>query len=313
MSTQRQYFIEGVGLSTIGCIGLVGNTLAIIYFGAHKRLGKRFYALMFTLSIIDVCLIISFIWFCSVPEFLYTQKHNHHWSIILYPLINILCTISIYLTVAISLERYLAICKPLFYHENSWGVVVFLIPIFGASIIYNIPTMFELHWMVGSGQLNGTNITVKYGAFPTELRLNPDYEEVYKLWGDIVFLTVIPIILLILLNSFIFKEMKRYKRYQSGDAVEEETRKNQVHMAEIDLIIVGIFLLCHTFRQIPTIHHFFYHKKNKLSAASKCNYKELIYSITEISQLVVVFNSSINFYVYSFKSWLFRNKRPLIC
>ena len=308
MSSQRQFYIEGVALSTIGCFGLIGNGLGTVYFGRKHRLKKRFYSLMFTLSVIDVLLIISFIWFCSVPEFLHTQKHNHRWSIILFPLINILCTISIYLTLAVSFERYLAICKPLFYHEHLWHVKVFLIPIFIFSILYNIPTMFELHWMVGSGKVNGTNITVNYGAFPTELRLNSKYEEIYKLWGDTIILTIIPIIILIILNTFIFKEMKRYKNYQSGNVSEEVTRQVQVHMAEINLIIVGIFLLCHTFRQIPTFHHVFYHKKNYFSSANKCNYKELIYSITEISQLAVVFNSSIPFYVYSFKSWLFRNK-----
>ena len=308
MSTERQFIIEGVALSVIGSFGLIGNGLGIAYFGSRKRLKKRFYALMFTQSIVNVFQIISFIWFCSIPEFLYTQKHSHRWSIVLFPLINVLCTIDIYLTVSISLERYLAICKPLFYHEHMWHVKIFLIPIFIISIVYNIPTMFELHWMVGSGKVNGTNITIKYGAFPTELRLNTYYEEIYKLWGDLIFLTIIPIFLLIVLNIFIFKEMKRYKKYQSGDVTEEVTRQVQVHMAEINLIIVGIFLLCHTFRQIPTFHHFFYHKKNQYTAANKCNYKVLIYSITEISQLVVVFNSSINFYVYSFKSWLFRNK-----
>ena len=88
----------------------------------------------------------------------------------------------------------------------------------------------------------------------------------------------------------------------NGDQNEEITRQVQLQLAEINLIIVAIFIVCHVFRHIPTIHQLSYH--NEQNPTEKCPYKDTIYSIVEVSEVVVVLNSSINFYVYLFKYWI---------
>ena len=197
---QRQFIIEGVVLSIIGIIGIIGNIGAIFYFSRSKRCQLRFYNLMLTLAVVDILVIICFIWFCSIPEFSDTTRQSHYWSIWLYPILKICCTGSIFLTVAVSLERYLAICQPLLYHEHQKKTQLVLISIFGISILYNIPTFFELEWLAPESMTNGSNRTIRIGVWPTALRRNSDYVEIYVLWCNVLILGVIPMLLLIFLN-----------------------------------------------------------------------------------------------------------------
>ena len=146
----RQFVIEGLILTIIGSIGIFGNIGAVTHFGKAKYRQHRFYLLMLTLAIVDTLLIISFIWFFSVPAFSGKNRHTYRWSIWLYPTLHIFSTGNVFLTVAISLDRYLAICKPLSYRSSSCTTRSILFLILFVSISYNIPRFFELEWLVFS-------------------------------------------------------------------------------------------------------------------------------------------------------------------
>jgi hypothetical protein len=306
---QRQFLIEGVVLTLIGTIGIIGNIGAVLFFGRSKRRQIRFYNLMLSLAVVDILVIISFIWFCSIPEFLDTTRTSHYWSIWLYPILKICCTGSIFLTVAVSLERYLAICKPLLYHEHQKKTKVVLISIFSISILYNIPTFFELKWLDHIPVTNGRNRTINIGVWPTELRRNSEYVEIYVLLCNVLILGVIPMVLLMFLNVSIVQEMKKLKKYNTGvmaDENEERMRNKQLQMANINITIVIIFILCHSLSQIPTIHELC--QRSIIGEnVTKWAHKDLMYTLTEISQVLVVFNSSVNFYVYMIKMRLLQN------
>ena len=125
-----RFIIEGVVLTIVGVFGIVTNIAAVLFFGAPQRRQQRFYALMLALAVVDILVISSFIWFCSIPEFMNRATQSYYWSIWLFPLLHIFCSWNICLTVAISLDRYLAICKPLFYHAYRWPTKAYLFSIF---------------------------------------------------------------------------------------------------------------------------------------------------------------------------------------
>ena len=296
---KRQFVIEGIILTIVGVIGIIGNVGAVFHFAHYKRFKHRFYALMLVQALVDILVIASFIWFCSVPEFLDSTKQTHQWSIWLYPIFNTLVTATIFLTVTISLDRYLAICKPLWYHATSWRLKHVLVPIFIFSVIYNIPRYFELEWM---------NLSISEVPFmqvwPTKLRRNQTYVEWYVLGAHIIILGVIPMILLMGLNILTVKEMKKYKGFRIGDKKEDREREIQCNMAHINIVIVIVFIICHSIIQIPSINELTERlngREDGTENVTDWKHKQLIQTITEISQIMVVFNSSVNFYVYLIK------------
>ena len=63
------------------------------------------------------------------------------WAI---PVIQISLTGSIYCTMAITLERYLVVCRPFYRISREWSPQTFIVPIVLISIVYNLPQFFEI-------------------------------------------------------------------------------------------------------------------------------------------------------------------------
>ena len=63
------------------------------------------------------------------------------WAI---PVIQISLTGSIYCTMAITLERYLVVCRPFYRISREWSPQTFIVPIVLISIFYNLPQFFEI-------------------------------------------------------------------------------------------------------------------------------------------------------------------------
>jgi hypothetical protein len=121
-------------------------------------------------------------------------------------LISIARTGSVYLTMAVTLERYFAIVRPL----HHFGVKKFLLPCaFVFAIAYNIPRFFELEKAV----FKFTNETM---VEATWLRKNQIYISVYMVWSKIVFLEAIPYVTIIVLNALIIRQILRSRRFRKS-------------------------------------------------------------------------------------------------
>ena len=264
------FILEGVLLSIVGFFGTLGNGAAILYFGKPHRCRQTFYGLMLALAICDLLLIISCFCVFSLPKLAdsdpYKSTNLWYFQIMVwlwvFPIVHICVTGSTYITIAISVERYMVICRPLFYRTHSWPLQFFIIPIVAFSILYRIPKFFELEWTTRREERNGTNVT-----FPqikvTELRTNPYYFQIYYLWSDFIINGIIPFMLLIVLNVLIFKELRKYRNrstfrkrshlriHQKGEA---QRRQVQMHMAKVSIIIVVIFIICHSIKWVANIY-----------------------------------------------------------
>ena len=84
----------------------------------------------------------------------------------LYPLHNILLCLCIYMTVILSMERYLAVTKPIDYHMvivsgRQWQRIFhYFLPILTFSIVFNLPKFFELMTKVNIVEESNGNITI---------------------------------------------------------------------------------------------------------------------------------------------------------
>ena len=98
----------------------------------------------------------------------------------IYPLTNTLLSASIFMTVVLALERYIAVCHPLFHrdlvHTHSVGmrVTLYTISVVTASITINIPKFYETKILTQEQQGEDGNVTV-YTIDVTELRYVSKY------------------------------------------------------------------------------------------------------------------------------------------
>jgi hypothetical protein len=106
---------------------------------------------------------------------------------------------SVFLTVLVSAERFIAVCHP--FRARIWCtltrsvVACAMVALF--SILYNLPTWWEWESYSSSG----------YELRKTEFYNNPTYVLFYVNWGSFAVLRLIPFTLLIILNSLIYNEV----------------------------------------------------------------------------------------------------------
>ena len=140
---------------------------------------------------------------------------------ILYPVVKFFnhfaYTTSIYLTVTLIIERYLAFIKgsravkyfsKLGQHRIKW-VIGFVI---SSAFLYNVPVMFEFNWDTEAGN----------GVTKTEFARNPMYESVYKAWMFFTVEFVIPTACLAIFSGLLIREVRVKLRFsEKGTTIDK--------------------------------------------------------------------------------------------
>ena len=252
MGVDKQYEIEGVVLSIVSVFGIFSNAAAITYFGKHRLRKENFYGLILALSITDLLFNISCLCVFSVPAFSDckedTESYCHipeiFWKCLVWliPLSNVLRTGNIYFTLALTIERYFAICKPFLFHAKKLSYKLVTVGVIIFSIAFNIPKFLEYQWKIEQENVNGTIIS-QYGISATDMRNNWYYATAYILWCDILFLGFVPFFSLIYLNTLVIKEMSNFQSKVAmicGNTRKRlaQNRYVQVLMAKFNIFIV---------------------------------------------------------------------------
>ena len=105
----------------VGCFGIVGNTISIIWF-SRKNILKNFHHLMLSLAAFDliyICLSITIFSMPSLMPSLWTNSTYLHMIPMLLPLAKVGLSGSIYFTMAIAVERYCTVCHPFWKVRNK--------------------------------------------------------------------------------------------------------------------------------------------------------------------------------------------------
>jgi hypothetical protein len=149
---------------------------------------------------------------------------------------------SVFITVAIAIERYVSVCKPT--SDNSWKSLLIPIPV-AFSIIYNVPKFFELetididsvnfnksrNTITTNEEPNTSNYTHEKAPYVTEdlnheyaydeyelgyrgtpLRLNHWYIVIYVFWSKFLLVEIIPWVTVIILNVCIWRKIQEFQR-----------------------------------------------------------------------------------------------------
>lgn len=148
------WLFENVFQTCIGLAGIMANSLAIPIL-CSKEMSSIFNRLLVLLAIYD-----NFYIICSVIEAKrksspHNELHEHLFAYGFYQLHNFVLCGSIFLTVALALERYRAVWRPVEYHNQCVGVnpwrrvlISYLLPVVIFSTLFNIPKFLEVELIV---------------------------------------------------------------------------------------------------------------------------------------------------------------------
>ena len=300
--------VSGVLIIFTSCIGVVGNVASIMYFGRRAYRRKTFFVLLVCLAVFDMNYLIVKLFFSktvanvskvfsyfvdSTKLYYFLGIHRRTLPDLIFMLHMITVTGSIFFTVSICIERYVVICRPFSHQSNPihWKVYVttVLFLTFTLNIIFYFLSFF------------------KYSDHTV---------YIIVMLSSLIFL---PCIILIVANVFIVRDLiKNRKTFfgvsvaKSKESIEDNTemekhvptisarvdnvksvsridrqRKKNAELAVMSLIIDMVFIISHLLNSTSFIFQF-------------------SPGLERLSDLLVVINSSINFYLYMIKKLINR-------
>ena len=225
----------------------------------------------------------------------------------IWPLVHVTQLGTVWITVLIAFNRFIAICRPFQATKlctmRRVRLQVFLMTLF--CVLYNIPRFLEyrIEYVTNA---HG-NVTVPVGK-ETDLKSNDVYNITYEnvLYCLIVFLA--PLVILIYLNACLIRELWRARQRllarQLPSAMTAEDEEQNLTLVMI--VIVLIFLVCQTPATINQLLFYLLESKEY-----QCGRAYFYYY--HISNLLVSANSSVNFVVYCAFRKQFRERLVAFC
>ena len=367
------FWINGVCTCGVVIGGVILNCVSIYIIWKKYENANIFYQMLISLLCFDILVLVTWmnlsLYMAFKVENIVILHMFPYFSI---PSTQIAITVSTFMTVAIAHERYLAVRDPLKYSQHmktpklqSQRLRLYLFIVIVISVAFNVPHFIELevryiddslladnntdlcHRNTSSDSLlseieNDTNQTMEdinsnNTSTPiicyTSFGENPYYLDYYRNWAKLMVTGVIPFVLLIFFNTYIYKAIKknasRRQRLTSAGPSSAPQRlistqqSNPSHNASIGLGITGrqpmststkrkdeenlsmvfvgivtIFLLCHSLKIGLNFYDGLFGKVGATSANRIAGY---------FSNFLIVLNSAINMIIYCILNRKFRN------
>ena len=289
--------IMGIWITGSFCLlGFVGNVLSFVVLVQAFGRSPMFYVLravavsdaFFLFSVFVIQTLVNMYPYTGVLQWCFEYRGYIQYS--LWPILMMTQMSTVWLTVLVSMERYIAICYPLKAASMCTIPKVrrSVIAIFTVSILYNIPRYFE-HNIVSKGYME-----------KSEISNNVVYRYLYMcvLYSLVLFL--IPLLLLVILNAKLVLALQRGKRQWQTLQMRQKKEQN---LTMIPLTIVLVFFIC----GVPAL------VVNIIEAIRPDIQSEGFIQFLVVSNLLVVLNSAANFIIYCLLGKKFRTKLCDIC
>lgn len=297
------YILNGpVMITTIGC-GIIGNVVTT-YILSLKKMYTPINLYFVVLALWDTLLLISAFCIYALVTVLFGTVPQTGMYIYLYlpffPLSIIARTGSVWTLIATTVERYLAICKPLYHKRNRSNrrMRKILLTIALCAVIFNINRFLELTTF--SCAMENYSIPI---IRPTALRLNHNYHLICHVILGFTFIRLGPFALLVILTWLIFHRLKEAPR-QIRRSFRAQSYHGMVLQSSLEkkLMFVGLkFIMCMI---LPTAVDFLEAviTSEKFLASYEFSY------LIALGNLLVVLNSALNFPIYLLTCQRFRQQ-----
>ena len=304
------FLVYSVLITTLTILGVIGNIVSFtVLLKETNKSATPF--LLRALAVADTLVLLMALPVYALPMVYPYMKepgffqiyHEAYPNILpyLWPIYQIPYTATIYVTVLVTINRYMAVCKP---HNSARYCSlqashrqVLYVALF--AVIYNIPRFFEYEKKEVCSGMNQTALQFDTGGlFGNSLA----YRIIYT---NILYFVVLlggPLLVLSFLNFQLILALKAraVRRLSMGKTDPQQ-----------DLTLVLVVVICaFIVFQLPTfIDHIFWTALDP--SLRKCHRWHYYY--TALSDLLVVCNSSINFLIYCTTSSSFRSQLGNSC
>ncbi|KAK6014590.1 hypothetical protein OSTOST_20023, partial [Ostertagia ostertagi] len=199
---------------------------------------------------------------------------------------------SVYITVSVTIERYLAVCHPRRSKQIEECDDILGVDTFSSNVQRHKFCRVTINPVCPDGK-NWQS----YILLPSVMAANPLYQQVYALWLTNIVMVFLPFLTLLILNAYIAytirKSLEKFDNHQQKLPDRSELKEKSREATLVLVIIVCIFLICNFWGFVLTLlerildhetlmvkHHAFY-----------------TFSREAINFLAII-NSSINFVIY---------------
>ena len=287
-------------------MGLAGNTVSIHVLSKDRNHRVVTFLLKCLAMADNLVLLVSFVTLSMIYGLLHYVKGmafllstRPYIVMFVHPIGYISQTLTIWLTVLLAINRYIAICRPFDVHKfcTIRKAQLQVLVCVGLTIIINFPRFFQYN-IVTVTENNTTYVTVNDSHTIGESTL---FGKIYTNALFTIIVLVLPLLLLLIVNSKLISELQNMRKRisRASGYNPDKNIDGEKNITMVMVIIIVVLLVCHTPDRVAQL------LRITVSAANR-EYPKFTFFFTNISNFLIVLNSSTNFFIYYFLRRRFR-------
>jgi len=231
-------------LPVICTFGIVGILLTLIVL-SRKSMRTSTNCYLMALSVADLAFLVLLA-SLFVPSAAQQSHVFHIYAVYAAVMTNVTLMASIWLTVVLAIERYVAICRPFLAARvcTIRAAVVAIGVVFALALASRLPNFWE-HRITWYRDPKANNRSVAY-AVMTELAFDDVYVRLYPWLVDAALASIVPFMALLVLNMSLVREVRRSTRYlqHHTPSVSSTTQREELQISVMLISIVVVFFIC---------------------------------------------------------------------
>ncbi|KAL8562610.1 hypothetical protein ACOMHN_045874 [Nucella lapillus] len=286
--------VFAIGGTAIACFGLLCNSISIVVL-AHFRRKSSAPFLLICLEIVDSVLLLSEMFLETLATLSQAKLLSDSYRdfirpvyVVTYPIPHIAQTGTTLLTVLITLERYVAVAKPLLAStvcSRTWARRVVLLIVLW-SLVFHVPLYMAYTY---DYQVHPTTNATKIVFHRTDFGRSHFYNYWFIVWINLVFEFIIPFILIVVFNVLMLRALSasRSLTLTSGKGGKNKRGGKLTGMV---IAVTIIFFVCELF---PAVALIIIRGKDAFAECSvACAH------FVSVADTMVLLNSGVNFVAY---------------